>query len=310
MISLPERGLRSTGALAGGLLKELTQIVLPSSFRRTKLYRSLVETTLRFIVEQVGKVERKDADTARLPSDFTLRRSAGNGIEMLGVLLFRMSPVWVLAALSDLSGASRVLVREITQSLQENGLLEKGASFETIDQMLDGLERTSGRLADNLNMPPLDVQTLRQEWKTLQQEAGRIPPRQLPTTEQLAASWRHLQNEAATQECSVFELSSLMALTAAGQLPSKAVWLSRCATLAARKTGELLAATLLENYSSTLKRIHRTGYLRYWAEEFSPYLKAAARHFSASQSSFTERFLAWCFDKKASQKRIKQPPHA
>jgi hypothetical protein len=297
-MSLPERGIRSTGALAGGLLRELSEVVLPANFRRTKLYRSLVDTTLRFIVEEVGNVQKDSRQEPRLPSDFTLRRSAGNGIEMLGILLFRLSPVWVLAALSDLSSAGRALIREISKSLQERGLLEEDVDFQSIDQILDGLERTSGRLADNINMPPFDIQTLRQEWETLKQEARSIPLRQQPSKERLAAAWQELKNEAAQQGCSVFELSSLMALSAATRLPGKALWLSQCAALAARKAGTLLASGLLENYAATLSDIRQSGYLRYWARELKPYLMAAASHFSPAQLSCTERFLEWCAEKK------------
>jgi hypothetical protein len=300
LISLPERGVRSTGALAGGLLRELSEVVLPSSFRRTKLYRSLVDSTLRFIIEEVGNVPRASFDNPQLPSDFTLRRSAGNGIEMVGILLFRLSPVWVLATLSDLSSASRVLIREFSESLQERGLLERDADFRTIDQILDGLEKTSARLADNLNLPPFDIGTLRSEWETLKFEAKRIPPWRRPSKERLAAAWQQLRTEAAQQDCSVFELSSLLALSAATRLPGKALWLSQCATLAARRTGILLASTLLDNYATTLREIHQAGYLRYWAREFKPYLTAAAAHFSRAQISYTERFLEWCMRKRPS----------
>ena len=58
LISLPERSIRSTGALAGGLARELSEVVLPSSFRKTKLYRSLVDVTLRFVAEQVGQAQQ------------------------------------------------------------------------------------------------------------------------------------------------------------------------------------------------------------------------------------------------------------
>jgi len=138
LISLPERSVRSTGALAGGLARELSEVVLPSSFRKTKLYRSLVDVTLRFVAEQVGQVQRASDLAPSLPSDFALRRSAGNGIEMAGILLFRFSPVWVLAALSDLSSTGRVLVREISASLVEKGLLERDVDFATIDELLNG----------------------------------------------------------------------------------------------------------------------------------------------------------------------------
>lgn len=298
LASLPERSVRSTGALAGGLIRELSQVVLPSSFRKTKLYRSLVETTLRFIIEQVGNVQNPLSGEPRLPSDFALRRSAGNGIEMAGILLFRLSPVWVLAALSDLSSAGRVLTREISQSLQERGLLDRNSDIQSIDEILDGLEKSSGRLADNLNMPPFDIQSLRQEWHTLKQEARKIPPKQRPSMERLADSWQELKSEAQQQGCSVFELSSLMALSAATRLPGKALWLSQCTTLAARKTGTLLANTLLDSYAATLQEIRQTGYLRYWANQFQPYLAAAAAHLSPAQTSYTERFLEWCLQKR------------
>ena len=298
IISLPERGLRSTSALAGGLARELSEVVLPSSFRRTRLYRSLVDVTLRFFAEQVGQAQRTSDLASGLPSDFALRRSAGNGIEMAGILLFRFSPVWILAALSDLSSTGRFLVREIAASLVEKGLLQRGVDFATVDEILNGLEKTSGRLADNLNMPPFEVETLRREWQMLKREAGGLAPKQMPSKEELTHSWHELKAEATRQDCSVFELSSLIALSVVTRMPARALWLSQCATAAAGKTGMLFASTLLENYRATLTEIREVGYLRYWARQLKPYISAAARNFSLSQSSYTERFLQWCVSKK------------
>jgi hypothetical protein len=294
IFSLPERSLRSTSALAGGLARELSEVVLPSSFRRTKLYRSLVEVTLRFVAEQIGQAQTPGDLASRLPPDFALRRSAGNGIEMAGILLFRFSPVWVLAALSDLSSTGRVLVREIATALAEKGLLQKDTDFANVDEILNGLERTSGRLADNLNTPPFEVEVLRREWQMLKREAGGIAPKQMPSKEELTNSWRELKEEAARQNCSVFELSSLIALSAVTQMPARARWLSQCATAAAGKTGMLFASTLLANYAETLREIREAGYLHYWARQLKPYISAAAHNFSPSQSSYTERFMQWC----------------
>jgi hypothetical protein len=297
VISIPERTLRSTGALAGGLVKEFSEVVLPGSFRRTKLYRSLVDTTIRFVVEGVGRARpHPDVDIA-LPPDFALRRSTGNGIEVLGILLFRFSPVWVLAALSDLSSAGRVLTREISSTLQANGLLEKGVEFGNIEQILNGLEKTSGRLVDGLNMPPLDIEGLRQEWEEVKKEASRIPVGKLPSPSKLSIAWNQLKREADRQGCSIFQLSSLMALSAVKRFPSRAVWLSQCLTLAATKTGRVFGHTIFEDYSSSLKDIKQAGYLRYWVSELTPYLRAAANHFSPQQTSFTEQMIAWCLEK-------------
>src|ERR1044071_4508889 len=139
LLSLPERGLRSATALAGGLLREVGDVAIPKTIRRSQLYQNLVEATLRFLIEQVGQV--KDVYPGeKLSEDFLVRRAAGNGIELIGILTFRASPVWVLAALADASGAGRFLVREITASLKADGRLDKGAEFDTVDGMLDGLE--------------------------------------------------------------------------------------------------------------------------------------------------------------------------
>jgi hypothetical protein len=291
LLSLPERAVRSATALAAGLLRELGDAALPAALRRTRLYQNLVEGTLRFFLEQVAEVEGAYPPEGRLAEDFALRRAAGNGIEWVGILTFRASPVWVLAVLADLSGAGRHLVQEIAAALQQEGLLDRESHFESVDQILDGLERTAGHLAATVNTPPLDVAGLRREWDELRRAAASIPPRNLPTPDTLRHNWDTLRTEAAAQDRTVFQLSSLVALSAIGRLPENARWLSRCARSAARRTSQLFAAHLLDHYTVTLDEIRRTGFLPYWTREFRPYLRAAAAAFSPQRVSFTERLL-------------------
>src|SRR6185369_9312283 len=208
-LSLPERSLRSATALAGGLLREVGDVALPKTIRRSQLYRNLVEITLRFLIEQVGQVKDVYPGGEKLSEDFLVRRTAGNGIELIGLLTFRASPVWVLAALADASGAGRFLVREITASLKTEGLLEQEAEFNTVDEMLVGLETSAGRLAATVNTPPLDVKSLRQEWNALRDDLAKIPPRQMPGAQALRNLWNEIEHEAARQDRSVFQVSSL-----------------------------------------------------------------------------------------------------
>src|SRR5262245_49887344 len=116
LFSLPERAIRSMTALASGLVREVGEVTIPLAIRRGRLYQNLVEATLRFLIEQVGQVEGVFPGEEKLSEDFLVRRTAGNGIELIGILAFRASPVWVLAALADASGAGRHLIREITGS--------------------------------------------------------------------------------------------------------------------------------------------------------------------------------------------------
>src|SRR5689334_23539232 len=132
-------------ALASGLVREVGEVTIPSAIRRGRLYQNLVEATLRFLIEQVGQVEGVFPGEEKLAEEFLVRRTAGNGIEMIGILAFRASPVWVLAALADASGTGRYLVLEISEALKQEGLLDSRTEFATVDQMLDGLEASSAR---------------------------------------------------------------------------------------------------------------------------------------------------------------------
>jgi len=180
--SLPERAVRSASALAAGTVREIAAVALPIGFRRGRLYRSLVDVTLQFLIENVGGVENAQPSESKLSEDFLLRRAAGNGIELMGVIAFRASPVWVLAALADVAGFGRQLIPEIAEALRKEGLLAPAnGPVTTMEQLLQGLERSSAQLAETVNTPPLDVAGLRREWAKFVAEARQLPAPQLPS---------------------------------------------------------------------------------------------------------------------------------
>lgn len=288
LLSLPERVVRSATALAGGLVREIGEAAIPASLRRTRLYQSMVEAVLRFLIEQVGEVEGAFPQEGRLAEDFLLRRTAGNGLELIGILTFRASPVWVLAAFADLTGAGRHLIREISDSLKEEGLLPPDAEPSTMDQILDGLEAASGRAAEAINTPPLDVAALRAEWRGIRDHLVSVPT---PAIDSLERQWRDLRATAVEQKRSVFEISSLLALSTVTRLPQHFVWLGRSTRTAARATGQLLSTAILDHYTGTLAEIRKEGLLPWWTREFRPYLAGAARAFHPEKQTLTQRLL-------------------
>jgi hypothetical protein len=199
--------------------------------------------------------------------------------------------VWVLAALADAAGGSRTLMREITTALQEEGLLEQGDGFDSMEQVLDGLERTSDHLATSLNLPPMNVAGLRRDWERLKVAVRAIPPKKLPAIDAVEGVWARIGESARQQQRSIFAVSSLMALSAVAHLPVNVVWLSRAARSAARRTGRVFGEVILDHYVETLNEMSRTGFVAYWRKEFRPYLRAAASQFTPEHSSLTERLL-------------------
>lgn len=277
LVTLPERLVRSVVGLGAGLAREVGDLVLPESVRQGQLYRNMVDTTLRFLIERVGGAEGAYPPESALPQDFLARRAAGNAVEMLGIVAFRASPVWVLAGMADLCGLGRHLIPQLTDELKREGLLDPGTTFESMDQVLDGLEKTSARMASAINTLPLDVVSLRTEWNAIRDEARKLQPSSLPTPEMVTVVWDRLRAEAAAQNRSVFETSSAMALSAV--------------RVGAGLTGRVIGAALLEHYRETLDELRRVGYAEYASRQLGPYVRAAVTQFSPEQRTLTERLL-------------------
>jgi hypothetical protein len=291
LLSLPERLIRSALGLSAGLAREVGEVALPKGVRETQLYQNLVDGTLRFLIEQVGGAEGVYSADEALPDDFLARRTAGNAVEALGIVAFRVSPVWVLAALADLCGMGRQLIPEIAEALKAKSLLDADAEFTSVDQILDGLERTSARLAATINAPPLDVAALRSEWNSLRQEFRSLGPDLAPPAESIAGLWSQLKDESAHQQRSIFETSSMLALSAVRALPEGVRWLSASARAGATHTSRLVASALLEQYKRTLNDIRQVGYLHYARRQLRPYVRAAVAQFAPRRLTLTERVL-------------------
>jgi hypothetical protein len=291
VVSLPERVVRSLGAISGGLLREIGAVVLPARIRRTPLYRTMVEVAVQFLIEEVGQVPGIYPSEGRLAEHFLLKRGASHGIELLGLLTMHVSPIWVWAALADASGAGHALIRQVAQALKEEELLDAHAEFTTVEQLLDGLEKTSGHLAHTLNVPPLEVAGLRREWAQLKQELPKLPQESLPTPASLERIWAELSELAKEQNRSVFAVCSTLALSTIREIPANLLWLSRVAVAATNRTGEVLGGVLLNHYRRALEEIATVGFVAFWSRQFRPYLRAAAEQFTMARESSTEQLI-------------------
>src|ERR1700746_1829870 len=57
LLSIPERAIRSALGFSAGLLREIGEVAVPRTVRGGQLYKSLVDTTLRYVIEQVGNAK-------------------------------------------------------------------------------------------------------------------------------------------------------------------------------------------------------------------------------------------------------------
>ena len=167
LASLPERTARAGAALTGGLVYETTEVMLPPSVRRSELYQAIVGRLLRIMIELVGGVEGVYPAQEMPVRELLVRKTAGNVVELSSFVAVGWSPVWLLAGASDLVGGTKVYLRTLVKELREAGVLAPDADVATFEELLTVLEGTSGVLADMVDVPPLNVPSVRTSWQEL-----------------------------------------------------------------------------------------------------------------------------------------------
>jgi len=291
VLSLPERTVRSLSAAGGGLLRGVSHLALPAQVREAALYRATAGIGLRFLIEQLGDVYNVYPRHDPLSRKFVRRYAVGGSIEIAAIATFFVSPVWVLAALGDVTRVGKTLFSQIGDALKAEGLLDRDAQFETMAQLLDGLERTSTHLALTVNMPPLDTPGLRREWEQFRENLASVPPGRLPSRADVERAWVNLQTVSRDLQRPVFSVSAAMGMSALSSVPSHLLWLSRSAAVAARTTGVVVGGAFLKHYAAAAKELTKTGFGAYWARHSRPYRLAVIRHFLPEKQSCTERLL-------------------
>jgi hypothetical protein len=268
--SIPERLVRSLAAVVGGALHETGTLVLPRFVRESRLYEATAKNLLRLLVEGVGSVEGASTTQADgpAPGEIAKRKVAGNVVELGSIAAFGFSPLWILAAASDVVHGSRTYLDAFVGELKANGVVRSDATFATVDDLLAALEGGSGTTARLIDMPPLEVEAMRQTLTEFRSHAA-----ELPSQAELAAVYGSLRRTADKEHRSLLEVSSGVGL----------------AFLAAtRSVGRDHVAG---PYAEDWEPLRKEGFARYARRIAKPYGRAVSEHFDQEHPTYTERAL-------------------
>jgi aconitate hydratase len=272
LTSLPERIVRVVAAIGGGAVHETAELVLPRLVRRSRLYEATAKNLLRIAVELVGGVERpREAIAGEVetsPGRLAVRKAGGNVVELGSILAFGFSPLWLLAATADVTRGTRVYLDALVIELREAGVLGADTDVASVDDLLAALEGASGTTARLIDIPPLEVEALKQSLADLRDDA-----KGLPTPPELAAVYHGLLDEADREQRSPLEVSVGMGLAFFNS---------------ARKVGR---QHVLDAYTEDLRPLRDEGFAAYARRVGRPYARAVAQHFDASRPTLTERGL-------------------
>ena len=261
--------MRVGAAGIGGTLHETFQLTLPRIVRRSRFYEATAKNLLRVAIELVGGVEGSPTkDGAVDAGEIAKRKTAGNVVELGSIAAFGFSPLWLLAAASDISRGSRVYLNALSGELKAAGVIAEDVDPGSVDELLGVLERTSGGTARLIDVPPLELAELRTSIAELRSHAD-----SLPSADELAALYRALRATAAEEDRSLLEVSTgvgLAFLTSARKVSRKHVAVP---------------------YREDWQPVRDEGVAAYVRRVGNPYRQAVARHLDADRSTRTDRLL-------------------
>ena len=267
LLSLPERLARSLAAVLGGAIHESAQVLLPRFVRRSRLYEASAKNLLRLSIELVGGVEGKAPPPGQpAAKELALRKGAGNVVELSSIAAFGFSPLWLLAAASDVARGSRVYLDALTDELKAAGVLTPEAEFGSVDDLLAAFEGGSGTVARLIDIPPLELAGLRASVDDLRQHAG-----ELPSPDELASLYRGLRAEARVENRSLLEVSQGIGLAF---------------LLSARS---LSRDHVVVPYREDWKPLRDEGFGAYARRISGPYRRALEAHFDPTRETWTQR---------------------
>jgi hypothetical protein len=268
--SIPERIVRSTAAVVGGALYETGALVLPRFIRRSRLYEATAKNLLRVVIEGVGGVEKSSTVeiSGPRPAELAKRKGAGNVVELGSIAAFGFSPLWLLAAASDLLRGSRVYLNALVGELKRAGVLAEDAEFGSVDELLEALERGTGRTARLIDIPPLELAELRTSIEELRADVDA-----LPSPEELATAYRGLVRTAERERRPLLEVSAGVGIAF---------------LTSARHVGR---EHVVVPYREDWQPLRREGFGAYARRVAAPYGEAVAGHFDHRRPTWTERLI-------------------
>ncbi len=266
-LSLPERTLRSGAGMVGGALRESAGLLVPQAFQSSKTYAVLIRQTLDFLAEDIGGVAngKAEAGPPRV-ENFVARKAVGNFLEMAGLATLHLSPLMVLAIVSDVAYGSRAYVGELAKELKRQGVIDQDSTIDRVDDLLDAVAKASSVTASAFDTPPLSVDGLKHTVEQTRQAVASIDPAALIPQAEITRLWDEMHELAAREETDLMAISSTVTLHALGKIAT----VGRGALSTVTVAGTLVDRCVIVHYREALGDIRRKGLYATLAETSGP----------------------------------------
>ena len=283
--SLPERTLRSASGVVSGALRESASLLVPQAFRNSKTYNVFVQQMLDFMAEDVGGVQPSDdPDAPPKIENYVARKAVGNFVEMAGLATFHLSPMMLLAVVSDVAYGSQAYLKELADELKQQGVIDRESTIDHVDDLLEAVAGAAKTTAGAFDTPPLSVDGLKQTIDQTREAVGSIDPTKVIPQAEVQRLWEDIHQTATSQGVNPLAISSAMTLYSLGKIGT----LGRGALSTVKVAGTLLDRHVIDHYTDALQDVREKGIYASVAETSRPYIDAVWQNFSTDKTTVTE----------------------
>ena len=285
-ISLPERAIRATSAVVGGTLTESAALLVPQAFRSSKSYEVFVQQMLDLMVQDVGGVEDPSQAEAKVDEvqDFVARKAVGSFIDLAGMATLHLSPLTVLAVVSDVAYGSQTYLKELSAELKQAGVIDEETTIDHAADLLEAIRSTSGSTADALDLPPLSVDGLRETIEQTQRAVMGINPTVIIPEAEMKQLWNQMHEVANREDVGLLDVSSTMTLFAINKVGT----VGQGALSSVKVAGNMFDRHIFDHYRQGLTEIQEHGLYATLATASQPYISAVWTNFSSERETITE----------------------
>ena len=288
-LSLPERTLRSTAAMVGGVISESSELLVPQAFRDSKSYQTFVQQMLDVVVKDVGRVNA-ESDEANEDDveNFVARKTVGGFVDLAGMATLHVSPIVLLAVVSDLAYGSKTYLNELGEQLKKEGVIAEDSVIDGAQDLLDAVGSASSEAATVFDTPPISIEGLRETIEATSDNIARIDPSSILPKSELDQLWGDMQQIADQEDVSMLNLSTALAMYSLNQVET----VTQGALTTIQVTGNLFDVHVLKHYRDGLDEISERGLYPMLLESSQPYFEAVWDNFSTESETVTEDLLS------------------
>ena len=288
-ISLPERLVRSAVGVTAGTAKEIAEFVVPQAFQDSKSYEVMVRNSLGFLLTSVATVSeggkpQDDSNTApgaaassavdaasANPSRFIARKAAGNFIDIAGLATLHVSPLWVLAIVSDAAYGTKTYLNELAQELQAQGLIDDSSVIHKVEDLFSAVKQASGSAASAFDQPPLSLDELRTSIEQTRKAVNEIDPRDLIPESEINRYWSEMKSIATQEQISLLGVSAAIAMETVEGVKN----LSHGTLTGLFVAGKIINRNIFGHYWDSLAHINEQGLWNSVRNTYTPYVDLA-----------------------------------